>query len=37
MWRIIWNLSEFFGIELGRFAPFVLEKMIGIKGKKQWP
>jgi len=32
-WRTIWELSEFTGIGLGRFAPFVLGKMINRKGK----
>ncbi|HXH70471.1 MAG TPA: hypothetical protein VNI60_09095 [Pyrinomonadaceae bacterium] len=31
---IIWNCSEFFGVGLGRFAPFVFGKMIGSKGKR---
>jgi len=31
---IIWNLSEYFKISLGKYAPKVFEKMIGIKGKK---
>lgn len=26
---IIWNLSEFTGIGLGRFAPYVFGKLIG--------
>lgn len=30
----VWNLSEFTGIGLGRFAPYVFEKMVGIKGEK---
>jgi hypothetical protein len=25
----IWNLSEFFGIPLGRFAPYIFGGMIG--------
>jgi hypothetical protein len=33
-WKTIWELSEFYGIGLGRFAPFVFGKMIGRKGKK---
>jgi hypothetical protein len=28
-WRWIWVFSEWSGIGLGRFAPFVFEKMIG--------
>jgi hypothetical protein len=34
IWRIIWELSEFTGIGLGKFAPFVFGKMIGRKGEK---
>jgi hypothetical protein len=30
----LWNLSEWSGVGLGRFAPFVFEKMLGIKGQK---
>lgn len=30
---IIWNLSEYFEIGLGKYAPKVFETMIGIKGK----
>ena len=33
-WKAIWSLSEFTGIGLGRFAPYVFGKMIGCKGKK---
>jgi hypothetical protein len=32
IWRGIWNLSEFTGIGLGRFAPFVFGRMIGRRG-----
>lgn len=32
IYKTIWNLSEFFGISLGRFAPYVFGKMIGQKG-----
>ncbi len=31
---IIWNLSEFTGIGLGRFAPYIFGRMIGAKGKR---
>ena len=34
IYQIIWNVSELTGIGLGRLAPRVFEKMIGIKGKK---
>ncbi len=30
----VWNLSEFFGISLGRFAPVVFGAMIDCKSKK---
>lgn len=29
VWSLLWNASEFFGVGLGRFAPYVLGKMIG--------
>ena len=32
---IIWNLSEWSGIGLGRFAPLVFGLMIGRKGRKK--
>lgn len=31
-WSIIWNVSEFTGIGLGKYAPYVFEKMLGING-----
>ena len=33
-WLIIWEFSEFTGIGLGRFAPFVFEQMTGLKGEE---
>ena len=33
-WALVWNTSEFLHIGLGRFAPFVFERMIGSKGKR---
>ena len=33
-WRWIWLFSEWSGIGLGWFAPFVFERMIGQKGRK---
>lgn len=33
-WAFVWWLSETSGIGLGRFAPFVFERMIGGKGKR---
>lgn len=32
IFKTIWNVSKFLKIPLGRFAPFVFEKMLGIKG-----
>ncbi|MCG3462698.1 hypothetical protein L7G72_12695 [Xenorhabdus bovienii] len=29
IWLQVWNLSEWSGIGLGRFAPWVLHQMIG--------
>ncbi len=34
LWRLIWTLSETFGIPLGRCAPFVFGRMVGCKGKR---
>lgn len=34
IFKTIWDLSEFYHIPLGRFAPYVFNKMIGSKGKK---
>jgi hypothetical protein len=34
IWSIVWNLSEWLGIPLGKFAPFVFGKMIGSKPVK---
>ncbi len=33
-WREIWNMSEFYGIGLGRFAPFVFMRMTGLIGAR---
>lgn len=33
-WKQVWDMSEFTGIGLGRFAPYVFSKMIGKKGEK---
>lgn len=33
-WRWIWLASEWSGIGLGRFAPFVFERMIGREGRR---
>jgi hypothetical protein len=35
IWAFIWWLSEFTGIGLGRFAPYVFGKMINRKGKRK--
>ena len=29
LWYTVWNISEFTGIGLGRFAPWVFHQMIG--------
>ena len=34
LFATIWELSEFTGIGLGKFAPYVFERMIGIKGER---
>jgi hypothetical protein len=34
LWGLVWFLSEFTGIGLGRFAPWVFGQMIGRKGKR---
>ncbi len=34
MWRAIWEFTEFWNIPLGRFAPYVFGKMIGVKGER---
>ena len=31
---IVWNLSEFTGIGLGKYAPIIFGAMIGKKGKR---
>lgn len=33
-WSFVWNLSEFTGIGLGKYAPFVFGRMIGVKGEE---
>lgn len=32
--KLIWNLSEYFNVSLGNFAPTVFGWMIGSQGKK---
>ena len=34
IYKQIWNLSEWSGIGLGKYAPMVFGKMIGSKGKR---
>ncbi len=34
LWAAVWNFSEWSGVGLRRFAPFVFGKMIGRKGHK---
>ena len=29
-WSGIWNMSEYLDIGLGKYAPFVFEKMLGL-------
>lgn len=33
-WLAIWEIAEYFYIDLGTFAPYVFGKMIGRKGKR---
>jgi hypothetical protein len=33
--RFIWNVSEFTGIPLGKYAPFIFGGMIGRQPKKK--
>ncbi|MBK5145103.1 hypothetical protein I2494_15545 [Budviciaceae bacterium BWR-B9] len=33
-WLQVWELSEWTGIGLGRFAPWVFSQMIGVRGVK---
>lgn len=33
-WTLVWNLSELTGIGLGRYAPFVFERMLGVEGEE---
>ena len=33
--RILWDISEFTGIGLGRFAPYVFEGMLGLESNKK--
>ena len=33
-WKLVWNLSEYFHINLGKYAPYIFGKMIGSKGKR---
>lgn len=34
VYTAIWNLSEWSGIGLGKYAPYVFKKIIGIKGQE---
>lgn len=34
LWQLVWLASEFTGIGLGQFAPWVFEQMIGRKGER---
>lgn len=33
LWRGVWNISEFFGVGLGGFGPWVFHQMIGCNKK----
>jgi hypothetical protein len=33
-WCIIWDYSEFFNVDLGRFAPWIFAQKIGAKYKR---
>ena len=35
-WSVVWNLAEYFHVDLCRFAPWVFGQMIGCK-KKEMP
>lgn len=35
LWGFVWNLTEYFHIGLGWFAPRVFGQMIGSKGKRR--
>lgn len=39
LWSCVWSLSEYTGIGLGRYAPWVFHQMIGcdIEVKKKGP
>ena len=34
-WNVVWNMSEFTGIGLGRLAPWVFAQMIGAEKYKR--
>ena len=34
-WSIVWNISEFTGIGLGRLAPWIFAQMIGAEKYKR--
>lgn len=34
LWRGVWNTAEFCEINLGRLAPFVFARMVGVKGAR---
>lgn len=33
LWSVVWNVSEHFGVGLGRFGPWVFHQMIGCDKK----
>lgn len=34
IWRIVWDFSEWAGLDLGRLAPWVFGQMIGCRGRR---
>jgi len=35
LWSVVWNLAEYTGTGLGRFAPWVFGQMMGCKAEKK--
>ena len=31
LWGLVWRFSEFMGIDLGNYAPYVFGKMLGVE------
>lgn len=34
IWQLVWDISEWSGVGLGRFAPWVFQQMIGAKRRR---